>query len=76
VCELAEQIIDMPVRLGYPVGISGLVDVVNSPIYATGVGLVLWGARNKGVDLGVPFIAGNALHRAVGRMKQWFAEAF
>jgi len=76
VCELAEQIIDMPVRLGYPVGISGLVDVVNSPIYATGVGLVLWGARNKGVDLGAPFIAGNALHRAVGRMKQWFAEAF
>ena len=45
ICELAEQLFDMPVRLGYPIGISGLVDVVNSPVYATGVGLVLWGAE-------------------------------
>lgn len=76
VCELAEQIFDMPVRLGYPIGISGLVDVVNSPIYATGVGLVLWGSRNKGLELGAPYFPGNAFHRAVGRMRQWFAEAF
>jgi cell division protein FtsA len=76
VCELAEQLFDMPVRLGYPMGISGLVDVVNSPVYATGVGLVLWGARNKSVDLGAAYQPGGALNRVVGKMKQWFAEAF
>jgi cell division protein FtsA len=76
ICELAEQLFDMPVRLGYPIGISGLVDVVNSPIYATGVGLVLWGARNKDEDIVAPYHAGGPLDRVVGRMKQWFAEAF
>ncbi|HMK35544.1 MAG TPA: cell division protein FtsA [Desulfomonilaceae bacterium] len=75
-CELAEQIFDLPVRLGYPIGISGLVDVVNSPMYATGVGLVLWGARNKGIDLVEPFDTGGMFDRVMGRMKQWFAEAF
>jgi len=76
VCELGEQVLDMPVRIGFPIGISGLVDVVNSPLYATGVGLVLWGARNKGADLVAPYEAGGMFDRVVGRMKQWFAEAF
>ena len=76
ICELAEQLFDMPVRLGYPIGISGLVDVVNSPVYATGVGLVLWGARNKSLDLGVSYNDGGMIDRVMGRMKQWFAEAF
>jgi cell division protein FtsA len=74
--ELAEQLFDVPVRIGYPIGISGLVDVVNSPIYATGVGLVLWGARNKSVDMVASYQAGGMFDRVVGRMKQWFAEAF
>jgi cell division protein FtsA len=76
ICELSEQIFDMPVRLGYPMWISGLVDVVNSPVYATGVGLVLWGARNKSLDLGVSYQSAGVLDRFVGRMRQWFQEAF
>jgi len=75
-CELAEQIFDMPCRLGYPTGISGLVDVVNSPLYATGVGLVLWGAHNRNVDPLFPYHHGGVFDRVVGRMRQWFAEAF
>ena len=76
ICELAEQIFDMPVRLGYPIAISGLVDVVNSPVYATGVGLVLWGARNRNVDLLSPYHNGGTFNRVVERMRQWFVEAF
>jgi cell division protein FtsA len=76
ICDLAEQLFDVPVRIGYPIGISGLVDVVQSPVYATGVGLVLWGARNKGIDLITPYQTSGTLDRVVGRMKQWFAEAF
>lgn len=76
ICDLAEQIFDLPVRIGYPVGISGLVDVVNSPVYATGVGLVLWGARNGGDKLGVGCDDAGMFDKLMGRMKQWFAEAF
>jgi cell division protein FtsA len=43
--ELAEGIFDQPVRRGVPIGIGGLADVIESPIYATGVGLALYGAR-------------------------------
>lgn len=43
--ELAEEVFHMPVRLAYPAGVSGLSDVVKSPIYATGVGLLLHGLQ-------------------------------
>jgi cell division protein FtsA len=43
--EVAEEVIGLPVRLGVPQGVGGLVDVVKSPVYATGVGLVLYGAQ-------------------------------
>jgi cell division protein FtsA len=45
--ELAEQTFNLPIRRGYPRGIGGLVDVVNSPMYATGVGLVLYGLKHQ-----------------------------
>jgi cell division protein FtsA len=75
-CELGEQIFDLPVRLGYPMGISGLVDVVNSPVYATGVGLVLWGARNRDAEILPSYNSVGMFDRVLGRMRQWFAEAF
>jgi len=45
VIDLAEEIFHMPVRLGSPQNISGLKDIVNNPIYATGVGLLLYGKK-------------------------------
>lgn len=48
VIELAEEIFHMPVRLGMPQHVSGLVDVVRNPIYATGVGLLLYGHKHHG----------------------------
>ena len=47
ITDIAESIFDVPSRLGTPRGISGLIDVVNNPMYATGVGLVLYGAKNQ-----------------------------
>ncbi len=41
--ELAEEIFETPVRAGTPIHVTGLQDVVRSPMYATGVGLVLYG---------------------------------
>jgi cell division protein FtsA len=45
--EVAEEILGVPVRRGLPRGVGGLVDVVKSPMYATAVGLVVYGANNK-----------------------------
>src|SRR5207247_6001567 len=46
--ELAEQVFEMPVRLGLPRGLGGLSANVCDPRYATGVGLVLHAAREIG----------------------------
>ena len=41
--EVADEIFDLPVRRGDPSGVGGLVDRVNTPDYATSVGLLLYG---------------------------------
>ncbi len=41
--ELAEEVFHMPVRLGSPQYVKGLLEVVRNPIHATGVGLLLYG---------------------------------
>jgi len=45
VVELAEEIFHMPVRLGAPQNVRGLVDIVTNPIHATGVGLLQFGVK-------------------------------
>ena len=50
--EVAEQVLGLPTRRGAPTKIGGLVDVVRSPSYSTGVGLVTFGAdRGKTAPL-------------------------
>lgn len=72
--ELAEEVLGMPVRRGMPHGIGGLSEVVRSPIFATGVGLVLYGARQQD---GVFSPVREADRRTVWkRMRNWFAEVF
>lgn len=74
--ELADKVLGMPVRLGVPQGINGLVDVVHSPIYATGVGLVLYGMRQRSLGKGPRFGGENQFNKVFGRMKEWFGEFF
>jgi len=45
--ELAEEVFHIPVRLGLPQRVSGLSDVVQNPIYSTGVGLLLYGKQQQ-----------------------------
>lgn len=72
--DLAEQIFSLPVRIGYPTGVGGLVDVVNSPAFATGVGLVLYGARNLPYYSSRPTNSFNFKFFDVikSRMAEWF----
>jgi cell division protein FtsA len=44
-CEFSEEILGMPVRIGMPTGIKGITQLVHGPEYATGVGLVRYGAQ-------------------------------
>src|SRR5499427_3113649 len=46
--DIAEQVLGLPTRRGVPTKIGGLVDVVRSPAYSTGVGLVMFGADQSG----------------------------
>ncbi len=45
--ELAEEIFQMPVRVGSPAKVKGLAEVVNNPVYSTGVGLLIYGVKNR-----------------------------
>jgi cell division protein FtsA len=75
--ELAEQVFDMPVRRGVPAGLSGLADVVQSPIHATAVGLALYGARGHGAGGGASEMEdGTLVGRTGRRLRDWFAELF
>lgn len=73
--ELAEQIFELPVRVGYPTGVGGLTDVVNSPSFSTGVGLILYGAR-EGHSRSSRSNANGLLGRMKSRMSEWFTEYF
>jgi cell division protein FtsA len=73
VVELAEEIFHMPVSLGHPKYITGLNDIVRNPVYATGVGLLLYGqsreeethVRGRGTSSGY-----------WNRMRQWMTDNF
>jgi cell division protein FtsA len=73
VSDIAESIFDLPTRIGRPMGIRGLVDVVNNPMYATAVGLVLYGARSQPQQK-FRIRDTNIFNRVMARMKKWFKE--
>ncbi len=73
--ELAEEVFEQPVRLGRPTGVGGLVDVISSPIYATGVGLVRYGWQYRQTNPVRARSGGSLFSRVWARMRQWFGDA-
>jgi cell division protein FtsA len=73
VIDVAESVLNVPARLGRPQGIGGLVDVVSNPMYATAVGLVLFGAKNR-TQSKFRIRDANIFNRVTTRMKKWFQE--
>ncbi len=75
VTEIAESIFSLPTRIGTPQGLKGLADVVNNPMYATGVGLVLYGARHQQTEKKKFRIRDRHIfNRLMNRMKRWFKD--
>jgi cell division protein FtsA len=73
--EMAEQVVNMPIRLGIPTQVGGLTDVVSSPIYATGVGLVLYGIKRQDRKY-FRIRDNNVFLKVKNRMVDWFSEFF
>jgi cell division protein FtsA len=75
VAELAGKVFNGPVRIGRPRGITGLVDLVNKPMYSTAVGLVLYGAESsRSVRKFRIRDTNNIFSRVMSRMKRWFKD--
>lgn len=75
VLELAEEVFHLPVRLGVPDFVSGMTDVVRNPIHATGVGLLLFGSRNRQGESTGQFNDGG-MTSLWSRMRNWFQGNF
>jgi cell division protein FtsA len=73
--EMAERSFGLPVRLGAPSHVLGLLDVIDSPIYTVGVGLVLHGMKRQ--ERGAFRVRDDKiLSKVKHRMSDWLSEFF
>ncbi len=73
--EIAEKVLGMPVRIGVPNSVGGLSDHTSNPLYATGVGLVLYGVKSGGEKM-IKIKDENSMKKVLESMKNWFSEFF
>jgi len=69
--ELAERVLDMPVRIGVPYRFGGLGDVVKNPIYSTASGLLLYGRKHGSRG---PLEEPSLFKKVLESMRRWFRE--
>jgi len=74
--KLAEAVFSMPVRLGVPTHVTGLTEVVANPIYATGIGLLLYGYQQQHLGHHWGWQKPQGLRQIWRRMRQWFQVNF
>ena len=73
---LASQVLNLPVRVGYPENISGLREMIYSPKYATSVGLVRYGITSNQGKLNFVGDETNLFYKVSRRMKDWMQDFF
>jgi len=74
--DVAKKIFNVPVRIGKPHNVAGLMEIMDSPIYSTGVGLALYGAQyRRENDMG-KFRGRNIFGKITERMRDWVTEYF
>jgi cell division protein FtsA len=74
--QLAEEVFNLPVKIGIPKEIGGLTDIVLDPIYATGVGLILYGFEKKNQTLIRRTKGGGVFDALKKRFEDWFTRYF
>jgi cell division protein FtsA len=76
ISELAEKMLDLPVRVGGPREVGGLTDSTGTPVHGTGIGLALYGIRQHGRGDGALVGAPWSMARVTYRLREWFAGLF
>jgi len=77
VVELAEEMLQMPVRIGIPQHVTGLGEVVGNPVHATGVGLLLMGSQQEQPRRTRPLLPdGGRAGSLFGKLKDWYRGEF
>ena len=74
--DLAEEVFQVPVSIGTPMGLGGLVDVVTNPIYATSTGLIHYGEKSCKSGRTMDLQGRNMFDKIFSRMKGWTEEFF
>lgn len=74
IVELAEEVFRLPVRCGAPTGIGGIVDMVNSPMYATGVGLLQYAVKQHYYGRFHKVTDDHLFGKIYHRMRNWCSE--
>jgi cell division protein FtsA len=69
---LGRDILQLPVRIGIPTDINGITDTLRDPAFATSVGLMLWGAKNKGKSTWKSRGFGTTVRHLLSRFKNMF----
>lgn len=69
---LARDVLHIPVRVGTPVEMKGIGEVLNDPAYATSVGLLLWGAKYEGKKLWQQNNGGFSFRRVISQLVSLF----
>lgn len=65
IVDLAKDALGLPVQVGYPVELEGVVDKIDDPAYATAIGALIWGSRSqRSASLG-------SRGHVVGAVKEW-----
>jgi len=75
--QLAEEVLQVPVRIGVPRNVTGMIDIITSPQYSTAVGLVCFGSKSRPIGRTPRFSTErNLFNRTLERMKEWFSDYF
>ena len=73
--ELAREVFQMPVRVGSPQGVGGLMDQLSNPAFSTPIGLLLWGATHADAEP-VGYATGSPVGAGLGRVADWIRGLF
>ena len=76
IVELAGKVFDLPVRIGKPAEISGISEALDSPLYATGAGLALYGQRVRREGKPSRFKRRGRIARGAERIREWLGSKF
>lgn len=74
--DMADRSFGLPVRLGTPARVGGLVDIINSPIHAAAVGLTVHGVKRQDRSAAFRLREDKILSKVKHRMSDWLSDFF